>query len=118
MTLVESSRATVDADGTVSFAGRRWSAIGPDLYREVERTERLAVIRGDDGAPTYLATDGPAYRRLAWYETMPFNLVVLAVFVVPALTVAAGWPLGALVRRLRKRPAQARPGSSRCPSTP
>ena len=102
----------------MSFAGRRWSAIGPDLYREVERTERLAVIRGDDGAPTYLATDGPAYRRLARYETMPFNLVVLAVFVVPTLTVAAGWPLGALVRRLRKRPAQARPGSSRCPSTP
>jgi hypothetical protein len=42
---------------------------------------------------------------------MPFNLVVLAVFLVPALTVAAGWPVGALVRRLRKRPAPTRAGS-------
>jgi hypothetical protein len=104
LTLVESSRATVAADGTLTFAGRRWSPTGSGLYRDVEGTERLAAVPGHDGAIAYLATDGPAYRRLAWYETPPFNLAVLAVFLVPALTVVVGWPLVALARRLRRRP--------------
>jgi Beta-lactamase len=105
LTLVGSSRATVTGDGTLRFGGREWTAIGPGVYREVDGTERLALVAGDDGALTYLATDGPAYEKLSWYETVQVNLVVLALFGVPALTVVIGWPVLALVRRLRRRPA-------------
>jgi hypothetical protein len=52
-----------------------------------------------------VATDGTAYQLLGRTETLPFNLVVLLVFAVPALT-ALAVPIAAAVRRLRRRPAQ------------
>jgi hypothetical protein len=109
LTLVESSRASIAGDGTLRFTGREWFPIGPSVYQEVGGTDRLAFVVNEDGSTEYLATDGPAYEKLAWHETIQFNLVVLLVFIVSALTVVIGWPVMALVRRLSKRPAPVRP---------
>ena len=51
----------------------------------------------------YVATDGPSYQLLTRTETLPFNLLVLLVFAVPALT-ALSVPMVGLLRRLTHRP--------------
>ena len=96
---------SVSDDGLLRFGGRDWEAIGPMAYQEVDGEERLALVPGEDGQVQYLATDGPAYEKLAWYETVQFNLVVILGFLVPALATIVGWPAASLVRRLRRRPA-------------
>jgi len=113
LTLVESSRATLSGEGTLRFGGRRWRRVAPGVYRQVDGTERLALVAGRDGSLAYLATDGPAYEKLAWYETVQVNLAVVALFLVAALTVVVGWPALAAVRRLRRRRAPARSRSWR-----
>ena len=105
LTLVSGSRLSVAADGLLRFGGRDWEAIGPMEYQEVSGEERLAFVLGQGGQVQFLATDGPAYEKLAWYETVQFNLVVILGFLVPALAAIVGWPAASLVRRLRKRPA-------------
>jgi CubicO group peptidase (beta-lactamase class C family) len=105
LTLVSGSRLSVSADGLLRFGGREWEAIGPMAYQEVAGEERLAFVLGQGGQVQYLATDGPAYEKLAWYETIQFNLVVILGFLVPALAAIVGWPAASLVRHLRRRPA-------------
>jgi hypothetical protein len=79
------------------------------VYQELDGTDQLAFVRSEDGRTTYLATDASAFERVAWYEAIPFNLVVLAAFAIPALTAVIGWPASSLVRRLRGTPAPDRP---------
>ena len=104
LTLVDSSGAGVTGDGTLRFGGREWSAIAPSVYQEVDGTDRLAAVPSDDGSTVYLATDTAAYEKLAWHETIRFNLVVLAVFLVSAVTVLVGRPVAVLAGRRRARP--------------
>jgi CubicO group peptidase (beta-lactamase class C family) len=107
LTLTGSARARVDDDGTLHFGGRDWHPVAPRRYREVGGFEQLALVADHDGRLVYLATDRTAYEKLAWYETIPVNGVVLAAFALPALAALVGWPLVAGVRRLRRRSSRA-----------
>jgi hypothetical protein len=107
-TLLATARLTVDSDGTVHFAGKQWTPKGGNLYSLADGSNHLVAFTGTDGR-MYLATDGPAYELVSQDRTLPFNLVVLLIFAVPALG-ALLLPLVALVRRLRHRPkAMTRP---------
>jgi CubicO group peptidase (beta-lactamase class C family) len=94
-------RLTVGADGTVHFAGKNWAPQGNGLYRVVDGTDRLVFLAGADGR-RYVATDGPAYQLMSRDETLPFNLVVLLVVVLPVLGMLA-LPVVWLLRRLTGR---------------
>jgi hypothetical protein len=92
-TLLGALRLTVGADGTVHFKGKDWKPAGNGLYAVPDGSDHL-VFRG-----RYVATDGPAYQRVGRTETLPFNLLVLLLFGLIALT-AIGIPLR---RRARSR---------------
>jgi hypothetical protein len=67
----------------------------------VDGTDRLVFLAGADGQ-RYVATDGLAYQLMSRDETLPFNLVVLLVVVLPVLGVLA-LPVVWLLRRLTGR---------------
>lgn len=101
--LLGPSRLTVDGDGIVHFKGKDWSPQGDGLYRLADGTDQLVFLDGGDGR-RYVATDGSAYQLMPRAETLPFNLIVLLVFAVPAFT-ALAVPMVGLVRRFTRRPA-------------
>lgn len=105
LVLLNSARLKVDADGTVHFKNKTWKSTGNGLYAATDGSDHLVFKPGTDGH-LYAATDGPDYQLLPQSKTLPFNLVVLLVFAVAALS-ALLLPLVALVRRLRHRPSTA-----------
>jgi hypothetical protein len=99
--LLGPSRLTVGADGTVHFNGKDWTPQGDGLYGLADDTDHLVFVEGTDGR-RYVATDRTAFELMTRTETLPFNLIVLLVFAVPALT-ALAVPIAGLLRRLTRR---------------
>lgn len=104
VTLLGSLSLSVAADGTVRFRGQHWTPQPDGLYHSSDSRERLAFLVGPDGR-RYVVTDRTAYELLPSSETLPVNLAVLLVIVLPALATAAR-PVGWAIRRLRGRPAR------------
>lgn len=102
--LLSPSRLTVDGDGTIHFKGKQWTAQPDGLYRATDGSDRLVFLNGYGGR-RYVATDGPAYELMARGEELPFNLIVLLVFAIPALTTLVLLPAW-LVRRIARRPSR------------
>lgn len=101
-TLLGQSRLTISDDGTVRFTGKDWKPQGNGRYRLADGSNQLVFLTGTDGT-RYVATDGPVYQLASPEETLTVNLLILAVFAVPALS-ALPLPLVAVWRRLRHRP--------------
>ncbi|MFG1925909.1 serine hydrolase [Cryptosporangium sp. NPDC048952] len=99
LTLLGPARLTVTDSGSLRFKGQIWTPQGDGSY--VAGDDRLVAIRGGDGT-RYVATDGPTFERLSWWWGLPFNLGVLAVFAVVALS-ALAVPIVGLWRRVRRR---------------
>jgi Beta-lactamase len=94
LNLLGPARLTVSSDGTVHFKGKDWTPVGDGLYRATDGSDHLVAQGG------YIATDGPAYQAMRRSETLPVNLVVLLMVVVPGLS-----GLGVLlVAAFRRRP--------------
>ncbi|GII81559.1 FmtA-like protein [Sphaerisporangium rufum] len=100
--LTGSTRLRV-AGGKLGFGGSTWSPLGPGLYQQDGGTRRLALVTGGSGV-AYVATDGPAYQRVPWWDTPPVNVVIILLFAVTALTAVLGLPVAAVVHRAKKRP--------------
>ncbi len=93
-TLLGSLRLTVDAAGAVHFKGRTWLPQADGTFTAEDGRDHLVFLSGSGGR-RYAATDGPAYELLDRGETLPFNLLVLLVFAVVALTAPANlWRRG------------------------
>ncbi len=100
--LLGPARLKVGSDGTVQFRGKQWKPQGGGLYAEVGGSDHLVALTGPDGT-RYVASDGPTFQLLGRAETPTFNLAVLLLFVLPALS-ALLLPMVAAWRRLRRRP--------------
>ncbi|MEV1203977.1 serine hydrolase domain-containing protein [Microbispora rosea] len=100
--LTGSTRLRVEG-GKLTFKGSTWSPLGPGLYQQNGGTQRLAPVIGAGGV-AYVATDGPAYQRVPWWDTPPVNVVIVLLFAVTALSAVLGLPVAAVVRRARDRP--------------
>jgi hypothetical protein len=85
----------------VHFGGKNWAPQGDGSYRSADGTDRMVFLTGSDGRH-YLATDGPAYELMTRDETLPFNLWVLLVAVLPALG-ALVLPVVWVLRRITRR---------------
>jgi len=103
LVLLGPARLTVGDDGGIRFRGQPWYPDGDGRFRSADGYDRLAFRAGPDGH-LYVVTNATAYQLMAAGETPMVNLVVLLLFLVPALT-ALAVPLVALGRRLRRRPA-------------
>lgn len=102
LTLVGSTRATLADDGSLHFSGRDWYPIATGVYEDLSTSDRLAVVAGDD-TEVFLATDWAAYQRLPLSDTLPFNLVVLAVFGLVAIATTMATVVGWAIQRARSR---------------
>jgi hypothetical protein len=100
--LTSSTRLRVEG-GRLTFRGSTWSPLGPGLYQQDGGTQRLAPVIGAGGV-AYVATDGPAYQRVPWWDTPPVNVVIVLLFAVTALSAVLGLPVAAVVRRAGDRP--------------
>ncbi|WP_426507830.1 serine hydrolase domain-containing protein [Dactylosporangium sp. McL0621] len=98
LVLLGPMRLTVSHDGTVHFKGHEYVAAGDGLYKQRDGDDHL-VFRPGAGGVSYVATDGPAYERLGYTDSPPFNLGILAAFAVIAFTI----PVYLLWRLLRRR---------------
>jgi CubicO group peptidase (beta-lactamase class C family) len=101
--LLGPSRLVVNGDGTVRFKGKVWTPQGEGLFRADDGADRLVFLAGSGGR-RYVATDGVSYELMSRGETLPFNLVILLVVLIPALGVLT-WPVIRLLRRVLRRPA-------------
>ncbi len=105
LTLLGPLRLTVAGDGTVHFGGKTWTPQGDGLYRADDGTNHL-TFRAGPGGRRYVVTDLSSYELIPRAQTLPVNLLVLAGFVVIALS-ALAVPLAAWWRRVLHRPSRA-----------
>lgn len=109
-------RVIANDDGTLTLESplnilesSLWVEVGPLLFQEVDGDGYVAFREDEKGRIThmFMMTLGVpmALEKVSWYETDVFQLSLIGFFVLAFLSVFA-WPVGALIRRLRKRPAE------------
>jgi CubicO group peptidase (beta-lactamase class C family) len=94
----------------------RWSPVGPLLFRHAERDEFIAFREADDGTTFLFAPlfGIPwSYHAVGPLEALRVQLAFVLTVVPLLLSAVLGWPLAALVRRVRRRRASAAPIESR-----
>jgi len=97
VTLLSPYRMTINSDGSINFWGRHFTPGADGLYEA--GNDHMTVIVGSDGQQ-YVVTDEPAFVRLPWWRTLPFNIGVLLFVVAVALSAL----LVPLTRLRRRRP--------------
>lgn len=86
-------------DGTLAYDDHIWIETGPGLFRRQDRDENLAFIMGQDGTAQYLLKSKDTYIRLAWYDSPPFHIAIVAFCILSFLSAFIAWPITALRRR-------------------
>jgi CubicO group peptidase (beta-lactamase class C family) len=90
-----------------------WMEVEPLYFERVDGKGQLAFVQEKSGRIIQMIT-GQGYHatfeKLPWYEAPTFQIVLIALALLLMLTFLISalifWPLGALIRRLRKQPAQ------------
>ena len=90
-----------------------WVEVEPLHFERVDGKGQLAFIEDESGHITQMIS-GQGYHatfeKLPWYETPTFQTVLIALAILLMVTMLIStlifWPLGALIRKLRKQPAQ------------
>lgn len=109
--LVSGVTVTADGPGRLSTTGlsldpkrqtQHWQQIGTGLFVERGGQDRIAFTA--DGALLSGADPTQAFQKVPFYATPTVILTVLVLALLLLLTGLIGWPLAALVRRLRHRP--------------
>ena len=82
-----------------------WRPVGSLLFRQ-DVTDELAAFGEDgDGEISHLFMQNFAFERIAWYQTRNFHLGLLGFVLVAFLSAVLSWPVGYLIRHLRRRTA-------------
>ncbi len=90
-----------------------WVEVEPLHFERVDGKGQLAFVQDDSGRIIQMIS-GQGYHstfeKLPWYETPTFQTVLIALAILLMVTMLIStlifWPLGALIRKLRKQPAQ------------
>lgn len=107
---------TANDDGTLTLTPplgmeepTHWAAVGPLLFQSLDGKGYTAFREDENGRIThsFMSFMGLPIgaEKVAWYETGSFQVSLMGFFHLMFLSVLA-WPVAALIRRLRKRPAQ------------
>lgn len=105
---------TANSDGTLTTSNRPlstnadadtqdWVQIDTGLFHEVDGRGLIAI--DDNGVLTESRSQNQVYLKLAWYENPNLHQIVAVVGIVGLLVGLIAFPIVALVRRLRRRPA-------------
>ena len=111
---------TATGDGTLTLHRypegdtSRWVEVEPLLFQRVDGEGYMAFRQDENGRITHLFYLAGAewaglgkFEKLLWYETVTFHLSLLGFLVLVFLSAGVIWPVGYLIRRLRKQPSQA-----------
>ena len=100
--LISQIQVTAGANGTLKtsqslFPSEKWQELDPLLYLKADITtpmDELAFRKDSQGNANYffyLNDPRTAYQRVAWYDTLPFNLGILGACILHFLSVLI-WP--------------------------
>ncbi|HWI63381.1 MAG TPA: hypothetical protein VNT75_16210, partial [Symbiobacteriaceae bacterium] len=112
--LMLSVSVTDNGDGSVTMTyplnlrpAERLIPVEPLLFRSEDGQHAVAFAADSRGRITrmYMPMAVFAAERLAWYESPLLHLGLLGAVALLSLCTVVGWPIGALVRRRRDRPA-------------
>lgn len=113
--LVSQSRLVAEADGTLTLHGgggislypdgpagpSRWLEVEPAYFRQVNG-EGVMVFHADENGRiqqmVYSEMASVVFTRLAWHQSAPFHLGLLAVTALVFLAAVIVWPIGRLRR--------------------
>jgi CubicO group peptidase (beta-lactamase class C family) len=113
--LVSQSRLVAEADGTLTLHGgggislypdgpaepSRWVEVEPAYFRQVNG-EGVMVFHADENGRiqqmVYSEMASVVFTRLAWHQSAPFHLGLLAVTALVFLAAVIVWPIGRLRR--------------------
>ena len=108
-------RVTANDDGTLTLEyplnileSSLWVEVGPLLFQEVDGDGYVAFREDEKGRITHMFMSfivPMAFEKVSWYETDAFQIGLIGFSVLAFLSVLI-WPVGYLIRHLRKRPAQ------------
>jgi CubicO group peptidase (beta-lactamase class C family) len=103
-----------DANGVLTVEGflnprgglKRWRAIGPLLYREVDGPDLVAFRRDGNGVVTDLLPSAPIYlaQRVTGFASKKVLLPLLAVSLGLVIVTLLFWPVAVIVRKRYGRP--------------
>jgi CubicO group peptidase (beta-lactamase class C family) len=82
----------------------QWVEVEPLVFRNLVSQELLVFREGDQGHVTHMfrQNDQNAYIRLPWYGTVSFHWALLASCMLLFLSAVLVWPVGFLVKRLKR----------------
>jgi CubicO group peptidase (beta-lactamase class C family) len=115
------TKVSVNGDGTIStgtkdLAGHplRFREIAPLVFRNVKGQDRVAFKKESTGRMT-MGVDFPfmVFEKTPWYESGPFNNVLIFGALGVLLLTVVFWPVGALVRWHYTRPLTLAPADKR-----
>jgi CubicO group peptidase (beta-lactamase class C family) len=104
----------IEEDAMGGFAGTSlWVEVEPLYFKRVDGHGQIAFVQDESGRIVQMVS-GQGYHstfdKLAWYEARSVQIVWIALVAILILTMLIStivlWPLGALIRKLRKQSAQ------------
>ncbi len=114
-------KVTVNKDGSISMGSRdlagqpkHFREVAPLVFQEVNGQDRVA-FKKDSAGRWIMGVDFPfmVFLEAPWYESGPFNNIVIGGALGILLLTVVLWPVGALVRWHYGRPLTLAPGEGR-----
>lgn len=91
----------------------QWVEVEPLYLQQVDGQGKIAFAQDENGQITHLYSGQGyhgVYSKLPWYETRSFHMILIALVAIILISMVIVtfviWPLGALIRKLRHKPAQ------------
>jgi CubicO group peptidase (beta-lactamase class C family) len=100
---------TANADGTLStnaffsHPSGTWFEVRPAVFQEAGNEDKMAFRADDHGRVMHALMEPEAFDKEAWYDWRPLHCAFIAICAALFLSACAGWPVAALVRRIRRR---------------
>lgn len=106
--------ATGGGDVFGGFEGTsQWVEVEPLFFERVDGKANIAFVEDENGEVVRLISEQGyhgTFMKLPWYETQSFHMILVELVVVLLITMIIStfviWPLGALIRKLRKQENQ------------
>jgi len=114
LSLVDQFSVSSDKEGVLQVEGmknqsgelKRWRAIAPLIYREIDGLERIGFRRDASGAVSEMLPFPAIYegQRVPWYKGKIFIGLVFGGSLLLALLTVLLWPVAVIIRKRYQRP--------------
>src|SRR5262249_44099258 len=105
LTVTANLDGTLSTDAFFSHPAGRWFELHHGVFQEAGRKDKMAFRVDDRGRVTHALMEPEAFEKEAWYDWRPLHWAFVLMCAALFLSGCVGWPIAALVRRLRRRRA-------------